>query len=78
MDWISIEDELPLFQEQWDGKTFVVVLFEPNQYDQWAGRVQTMTSTYMLNYLEAKIVMQTSGAITHWVSVPELPEPPCQ
>jgi hypothetical protein len=71
--WISIEDRLPEYQQQWDGKTFVVALFEPNNYDQWAGRVQSMTSTFLLNYLEAKIVVQSSGVITHWMPLPNAP-----
>ncbi len=71
-NWISIDDRLPEFQEKWDGKTFVAALFAPNGYDMWAGRVQAMTSTYLLNYLEAKIVVQTNGKITHWVPLPGL------
>ena len=52
--WISVKDRLPERQEQWDGKTFVVVLFEANNYPQWSGRVQSMTPTYLLNYIGAK------------------------
>jgi len=73
-EWISVEDRLPEYKKQWDGKSFVVALFEPNNYNKWSGRVQSMTSTFMLNYLEAKIVMQSSGKITHWMPLPEPPE----
>ena len=73
-EWISVEDRLPERQEQWDGKSFVVALFEPNGYPQWADRVQSMTSTFLLNYIEAKIVMQSSGPITHWMPLPGPPK----
>ena len=86
MDWISVEAELPDKQDKWDGKSFVVALFRPHGLDHLsaeelsqfnpirADRVQAMTTTYLHNYLEEKIVVQTQGKLTHWMPLPKPPE----
>ncbi len=69
--WIPADDNLPPKQELWDGESFVAVLFEDNEYPMWVGRVQIMTAVYLHNYIEAEIVMQSSGKITHWMPIPK-------